>query len=173
MQRMIRGAAGAAGVAMTMVAAGPAEAGQGQIDGFGASASTVLAGTEVQFWASYSLTAVADQWGGSNTVEPLPQEGTQYWDINWYHTETETLTSVTLEVGGQGQTDILGLPPGASAAGSMAFAMVFTQPGSYPVTASGSWSSWVESYTSSESAYRNCWYNDPGMPDNLTCDSWT
>lgn len=154
----------------TLAAAAPAAAGQGQIDSFGASATSVTAGSEVQFWVSYSVTAAADQWGGSNPFEPAPEEGMQYWDINWYSTQFETITSITLDVGGQSQTDYPGVPAGSSAAGGMNFSMVFDQPGSYTITAAGSWSSWVDSYTSNESAYRYCWYNDP---DQLTCDSWT
>lgn len=160
---------------LACAAAVPAQAGWGQIVDFGASATTVTAGSSVDFWLSYSVSADATQsWGGSNVGnEPPPQEGYQTWDLNWYYSSSESITSVTVNAGGQSWTDYFSPAPGAGQGGGWSFSMTFDAPGVYQLDASGSWESWVESSYSGESAYRNCWYNDPDAQDMLTCDSWT
>lgn len=152
----------------------PAWAGWGQIDSFGASAASVTAGSTVDFWFSYSVSADAtESWGGSQPVEPPPAEGYQSWDINWYYTRTESITAVTVSAGGQSWTDYFSPAPGSGQSGGHGFSLTFDAPGVYQVGASGGFDSWVESSYSGESAHRNCWYNDPGTQDQLTCDSWT
>jgi MYXO-CTERM domain-containing protein len=151
----------------------PAAAAGGQIDYFGASASTVTVGSVVDFSVGYSVSTNAWQNGGSNPVEPAPQEGYQTWDINWYSTESETLSAVWLNAGGNYFSEYPSPGPGGGHSGSWTFSMQFDTPGVYQVSASGGWDHWVEFYTSNESAWRDCWNNDPGGTDELVCSWWT
>jgi hypothetical protein len=161
----------AAGLCLALSQA--ATAASGQIDSFGASATTVVAGTVVDFALGYGVFTSSWMSGGSNPFEPPPQEGYQSWDINWYTTESETLDHVWLQAGGQSTTDFPTALPGASHTGSWSFSMQFDTPGRYEITASGGWTNWVDFYTSNESASRECWNNDPGGTDELACSWWT
>lgn len=152
----------------------PAWAAYGQIDTFSASATTVTAGATVDF--SVSFTVVADpsyQNGGSNPIEPAPVEGYQRWDINWYSTQSETVTAVWLNAGGQYFSDFPSVGPGGAYSNSYTFSTSFTTPGIYQVTANGGWDANVDFYTSNESAWRDCMNVDPGGTDELQCTSWT
>lgn len=162
-----------AAVAAALAHALPAVAAGGLIDHFGASASTVTVGTVVDFSVGYSVSTTAWQNGGSNPMEPAPQEGYQTWDLNWYITESETLSSVWLSAGGYTFSDYPNPGPGGGHSGSWTFSIQFDTPGVYQVSASGGWEHWVEFYTSNESAWRECWNNDPGGTDELACTWWT
>lgn len=156
------------------LSASPAWAAYGQIDTFGASATTVTAGATVDF--SVTFTVIADppyQNGGSNPVEPAPIEGQQWWDINWYSTQGETVTAVWLDAGGQNFSDFPSVGSGGSYSSGYAFSTPFITPGIYQVTANGGWEANVESYTSNESAWRDCVNLDPGGTDELQCTGWT
>lgn len=158
---------------LCLAAALPAGAASGQIDSFGASATSVVAGTTVDFSIAYSLSMSQYSYGGSNPNEPAPAEGYQYWDVNWYTSETETLDHVWLDAGGQTFTDYPAAVPGGSHSGTWNFSILFDTPGNYEITASGGWTNWVDFYTSNESAWRECWNNDPGGTDELVCSWWT
>ena len=160
---------------LACVAAVPAQAGWGQIVDFGASAISVTAGSSVDFWVSYNVFADATQLSGGSNVgkEPPPQDGYQTWDLNWYYTTSEYITTVTVNAGGQSRSDYFAPAPGTGQSGGWGFSIAFDVPGVYQIDASGSWESWAESYYSSETASRNCWYNDPDARDVLVCDSWT
>jgi len=151
----------------------PAWAAYGQIDTFGATATTVTAGATVDF--SVSFTVIADspyQNGGSNPFEPAPVEGYQWWDINWYSTQSETVTAVWLDAGGQYFLEFPSVGPGGAYSNSYTFSTAFTTPGIYQVAANGGWDASVESYTSNESASRDCMNVDPGGTNELQCTSW-
>lgn len=151
----------------------PAVAASGQIDSFGASATRVPVGTTVDFSIGYSLSMSQYSNGGSDPHEPAPVEGYQYWNVNWYTSETETLDQVRIDAGGQSFVEFPAAVPGGSHAGSWTFSMLFDTPGSYTITAAGGWTNWVDFYTSNESAWRECWNNDPGGTDELACSWWT
>lgn len=164
----------AATLVLTAAAAVPAQAGWGQLDNFSASATTVTVGSTVDFQVSYSVFADSTQsWGGSDLNEPAPAEGWQEWHLNWYYTSSEYITTVTVVAGGQSWTDYFTPPPGSSVQGGWSFSVSFDSPGVYQFDAYGSWESWAESYSSNESAYRNCWYNDSDARDYLVCDGWS
>ena len=158
---------------VVMAYAAPAAAAGGQIDYFGANASTVTAGSVVDFSVAYSVSTSAWQNGGSNPVEPAPQEGYQTWDLNWYSTESETLSSVWLNAGGNYFSEYPNPGPGGGHSGSWSFSMQFDTPGIYQLSASGGWEHTVDFYTSNESAWRECWNKDPGGTDALVCSWWT
>lgn len=151
----------------------PAAAAWGQIDSFGASATSVSAGTLVDFTVSFSVLTSASSYGGSNPFEPAPQEGYQNWDINWYGYENETLNQVWLEAAGSSFSDFPSLSPGSSHAGSWSFSVLFPTAGSFELTLAGGWASQVEVYSSSESASRDCWNIDPEGSNELACSSWS
>ena len=162
-----------AAAVVVMAMSTEATAASGQIDHFGANASMVTVGSVVDFSVGYSVSTSAWQNGGSNPVEPAPQEGYQSWDINWYSTESETLSAVWLNAGGNSFSAYPNPGPGGGHSGSWTFALQFDTPGVYQVSASGGWDHGVEFYTSNESAWRECWNNDPGGTDELVCSGWT
>jgi len=149
-----------------------ATAGSGQIDSFGASASSVVEGSAVDFFASFSLFAHASSDGGSDLNEPAPVEGSQTWLVNWYRSEQETLREVQLHAAGFSSFETLSLPPGASHSGNWSFSVLYPGPGQFSVTLSGSWSSDIQIYYSSETATRDCFNVDPGGSNELQCSSW-
>jgi hypothetical protein len=151
----------------------PAQAASGSLDSLSASATEVVAGSWVDFSVSYSVIASAYSYGGSNPIEPEPQEGHQSWDVNWYYVEAETLNSVSVQIDGQGTTEILNLSPGSSHSNGWTTSILFNTPGTYTVSAGGNWSGEFTSSYSGESAYRNCYVIDPDYGGSLTCDSWT
>lgn len=162
----------AAWLCAALAATGPAAAASGQIDSFEASATSVVAGSWVDFTASFSIETYATSWGGSNHVEPAPEEGFQYWDINWYGYDHETLVQVWLQAGDQSFGESPSLPAGALHTGTWQFSMWFPTAGSFEVALDGGWTAQYEYYSSTESAYRDCWYDDPDGGGPLSCSSW-
>lgn len=79
---------------------------------------------------------------------------------------------MSITLGGQTQTEYPAAPAGSAHSGTLGFSMVFGAEGTYQVDASGTWTSWTESYQSLGEATRTCWYNDVDLRDQLTCDSW-
>lgn len=161
-----------AGVVAVLMAPLLALSASGQIDSFGSSAATVVEGSTVDFFASFSVftTSVSD--GGSDLNEPLPIEGTQTWLLNWYRSEQETLREVQLSAGGLATTDMPVLSPGSSYSGNWSFSILYPSPGQFAVTLSGSWMSDVQVYVSSETATRECVNIGPGGSNALQCSSW-
>jgi hypothetical protein len=146
--------------------------GSGQIDFFGANSTTVIQDSTVDFFASFSVSTYTSTNGGSDLNEPMPVEGSQFWALNWYFTEQETLEQVELFAGSVGITDTPTLSPGGSYSGSWNFSILYPETGTFAVTLSGSWASRVETYYSSETATRDCWNIDPGGSNSLECSSW-
>lgn len=149
-----------------------ASAGGGQIDSFGSGAASVLEGSTVDFFASFSVLTSTFTDGGSDLVEPQPVEGQQTWLLNWYRSEQETLREVHLFAGGFSTTDAPVLAPGSSYSGSWSFSIPYPSAGQFAVTLSGSWQSDVQVYQSSEMATRECMNVDPGGSNALACSSW-
>lgn len=158
----------------TLLAAAPSasHAAFGQINNFGASANSVVAGTVVDFFVDFGVSTNAVTNGGSNP-EPEPAEGYQSWQVNWYNYENETLTSVWLEAGGQTYNAYPSVPAGGSYSGTWTFSILFPTEGTFDIALSGGWSHSIETYHSNESAYRDCINNDPGGTNELSCSSWT
>lgn len=148
-----------------------AVAGSGQIDSFGANATSVIEGSTVDFFASVSVNTTTIIDGGSDLNEPAPLEGTQFWILNWYRAEQETIREVSLYAGGQTFVD-LPSTPGSGYSGSWNFSVLYPSPGNYAVELSGSWLGEVSVYYSSEMATRDCYYVDPGGINALECSSW-
>ncbi len=163
-----------ASVLATLLAFTPlTQAASGGIDSFWSSASRVKVGDTVDFSVAFSLGTTSWAGGGSNPTEPLPQEGYQEWNVNWYSWEYETLTNVGLQAGGQTFSDFPSLAAGDSYANTWSFSVKFTEVGSFNFDLSGGWQSAVRSGYSNESASRNCYYNDPDVGGALSCDSWS
>ena len=160
-------------IAAALAATLPAMAASGQIDSFGASATSVLAGQTVDFWAAFSISTTAWSGGGSNPIEPEPVEGYQVWEVNWYNSVSETVTAVQLEAAGQTFNDFPSSGPGGGYANSWAFSVQFPDVGTYDIGLSGSWSTRTDTYISSETASRDCYNSDPGGTNQLLCSSWT
>lgn len=144
----------------------------GQVDSFGASATTVRLGETVDFAVSYTIVPIDYSNGGSDPHEPAPQDGYQEWHVNWYSFERETVTSVWLQAGGASFASSASGAPGSAYSGTWSFQLTFDQVGRHDIVLSGGFATDVHSYSSNESAYRNCWNNDPGGTDELFCDSW-
>jgi hypothetical protein len=151
----------------------PAGATSGQLDSFSASATSIRAGETVDFSAAFSISTSTWSGGGSNPVEPEPIEGYQTWEVNWYNSMSETVASVQLEAAGMTFNDFPSAGPGGSYANSWSFSVLFADAGTHSITLTGSWSTLTESYISTESASRDCYNNDPGGSDQLTCSGWT
>ncbi|MDR7334863.1 PEP-CTERM sorting domain-containing protein [Roseateles asaccharophilus] len=149
-----------------------AVAGSGQIDSFGAGATTVVEGSTVNFFAAFSVTGYSYSDGGSDLNEPAPMEGPQFWMLNWYRSEQETVREVQLYADGQTFIDMPSAAPGSGYSGAWNFSVLYPTPGNYAVTLSGSWLSDVSVYTSSESASRECINIDTGGGITLQCTSW-
>lgn len=148
------------------------QAASGGIDSFWSSATKVKVGDTVDFSVSLSLGTTSYQNGGSSP-EPEPQEGYQEWYANYYSYEFETLTNVSLQAGGESFSDYPALGPGNSYATTWSFSVTFTEAGTFNYDLSGGWQADVNSGYSNESAYRNCYYNDPDFGGELSCDSWS
>lgn len=110
--------------------------------------------------------------GGSNPIEPEPQEGFQTWDINWYQYQNETLTQVMLEAAGQSFMESVSASPGSSYSSGWSFSLLFPTAGHFDITVGGGWASQMDAYISNESAKRDCYNNDPGGSNQLVCTSW-
>ena len=149
-----------------------AQAASGGIDSFWSSATKVKVGDTVDFSVALSLGTTSWAGGGSNPIEPAPQEGYQEWNVNWYSWEYETLTNVWLQAGGESFSDFPSLAAGESYGNTWSFSVTFTQAGTFNFDLSGGWQSEVQSGYSNESASRNCYYFDPDAGGNLYCDSW-
>jgi hypothetical protein len=150
----------------------PAQAASGSLDSLGASATEVAAGSWVDLSVAFSIVTSANSYGGSNLTEPEPQEGYQEWFANWYYIDGEAVSSVTLQIDGQGTTEFLNLSPGSSYSSSWTTSVLFDTPGQYTVTAGGNWAGEFTSYYSNESAWRNCYATDPDYGGSLQCDAW-
>lgn len=151
----------------------PAHAASGSLDSFNASATEVMAGSWVDFSVGWSVFTSASAYGGSNPIEPEPREGYQEWNVNWYNTQSEAATSVSLQIGGESTTEFLSAPAGSSSYGGWTVSIFFPSAGRYTVAAGGSWAGEFDSYYSYESAYRNCYAVDPDYGGALQCDGWT
>lgn len=149
-----------------------AVSGSGQIDSFGAGATTVYEGSTVNFSATFSVSSSSSSDGGSNLIEPAPEEGTQFWMLNWYRSEAETIREVQLYADGQTFVESPSATPGSGYSGSWNFSILYPTPGNFAVTLSGSWLSDVSVYTSSESASRECMNIDTDGGITLQCTSW-
>lgn len=158
-------------LSLALCLADPAAAVSGDIFNFGASASQVMEGDTVDFTVSFTVSTSFSSWGGSDLTEPAPQEGYQTWVMNWYGYDSETLTQVTLQAAGQSFTDYTQIS-GGSYSGGWNFSQTFPAAGVYDISVSGSFTAMVESYSTMESAWRNCGYLDPENPGALSCDSW-
>lgn len=158
----------------TLLATAPSvsHAAFGQINSFGASATSITAGTVVDFSVDFGVSTNAITNGGSNP-EPEPAEGYQTWQANWYNYEHETLTSVWLEAGGQTYNAYPSVPAGGSYSGTWTFSILFPTEGTFNIAINGGWNHSIETYHSNESAYRDCVNNDPGGTNELSCSSWT
>ncbi len=168
-----RRAACVAAVAAAALGSPAAWAADAYFTSFGASATTVTEGSWVEFSVAFSGSTGLYNYGGSDPYEPPPQAGYQEWQINWYHTYGETLSSLWLGANGESHGVSPGVAPGEGYNGSWTFLLYFPSAGSYDVTVEGSWQAMVDTYTSNESATRNCWYEDPEWPGNLVCDAWS
>jgi hypothetical protein len=169
---MIKTLLGTALLSTALAGASVAEAASGQINSFSASATTVTEGTLVNFTVDFGISTNSWTNGGSNPTEPEPAEGYQFWAINWYSYEHETLNSVWLQAEGNGFSDSPSVPPGGGYAGNWSFSVLFPTVGSFDVTVSGGWNASVETYHSNENAYRDCFNLDPGGSNELSCTSW-
>lgn len=149
-----------------------AQASNGQINSFSASATNVAAGTLVDFTVDFGVITYGWTSGGSNPIEPAPQEGFQEWHVNWYSYENETLSQVWLDAGGNTFTDYPIVLANSSHTGSWTFSILFDTPGSFDITLNGGWATSFESYHSNESATRDCYYVDPDSGGELSCSSW-
>lgn len=149
-----------------------AQAASGGVDSFAASATKVTLGDTVDFSVAFSLTTTSWANGGSNPIEPPPQEGYQEWNVNWYSWEYETLRAVWLQTGPASFADYPVLGAGDSYASAWTFSVTFNETGTFNFDLSGGWQSDVHYGYSNESASRNCYYVDPEAGGDLYCDSW-
>lgn len=153
---------------------GAAQAASGQIDSFSASALQVLAGDTVIFTVGYSFSTNVYQNGGGATPEPVPEEGYQYWTLNWYDFQYESLQTVSLQAAGQSQMESLYLPAGGGHAGVWQFSVLFPTAGSFDVTISGDAEVLFDIQQGAELASRSCYNTEyDGGPPNIQCDSWS
>ena len=157
---------------MALLAAASVQAGNGQITSFGASSMSVTAGTLVDFYVGFGIDTISSSDGGSNPIEPEPVEGYQFWNVNWYSTVSETVSSVYLEAAGNSFFDSPSAPPGSGYGGGWMFSVLFPTEGSFDITVTGGWQTTVETYRSNENASRDCFNNDPGGTNEQICSSW-
>lgn len=163
MNPVFRTAALAAGA---LVLAPAAAASTGQLDFFTASKLVVAPGETVDFSAGFSIAVDSQSNGGSNPVEPAPEEGYQVWEVNWYQQWSETVSQVQLHAAGASYAG----SPGSS--GNWSFSTSFDTPGLYVLQLGGGWTTRSETYISTETASRNCYSSDPENGGSLLCDSW-
>lgn len=157
---------------LAVLATPAAQAATGQITGFSASANNVSPGSQVDFTLSFSVSTTLWSDGGSNLEEPAPQEGLQFWSLNWYSYESESLTELRLQAGDQGHSEFPNAQAGTGYTGSWSFSMLFPSAGSFQITAGGDWTTRYEFYTSNEIATRQCSNVDPGGSNELSCTPW-
>lgn len=148
-----------------------AQANTGQINSFGASATSVLEGTLVDFTVDFGISTDGWNFGGSDLNEPAPAEGNQYWNLNWYTAYSESVTSVWLTANGESFTDYPSVP-NSSHNGVWQFSILFPTQGIYDITLNGGWTIDAETYHSNENASRDCYNEDPGGSNQLICSSW-
>lgn len=141
----------------------------GQIDSFGASQTTVLAGSTVDFFVSFNVNTSSRMDGGSDPIEPAAVEGYQEWMINWYSYEAETVTAVYLQAAGQNFNDYPAGSPGSSYANGWTFSVLFPTAGTFDIVVGGGWSATNAISSGSEIAYRDCMSDGGG---GLSCSSW-
>jgi len=146
--------------------------GSGQIDSFGAGSTTAFEGNTVDFFAAFSVSSSSSSDGGSDLSEPTPTEGAQFWILNWYRSEAETIREIQLYADGHSLIDFPSAMPGSGYSGTWNFSILYPTAGHFAVTLSGSWISEVSTYISSESATRECFNIDPGGSNSLECTSW-
>lgn len=170
MRTTLRAALLSAGLAL---AGGPAWS-YGQIDSFEASATQVLAGSNVSFNVSWRIHGSIENGGSSNLDEPAPAEGYQEWLQNWTWTNSVTARGIDLQVGDQSHHELVNVAEGAGASGSWGFSMVFDTPGLVMLSVGGSYSAVQASTSEAQLATRYC-YNtgDPAYGVYLACDSWS
>jgi hypothetical protein len=163
---------GAALLGATLTATLPAHAASGQIDSFSASATSVTEGTMVDFSVNFGVITSNFTDGGTNPVEPAPQEGNQIWNVNFYSYQYETLSQIWFQAGDMSFTDYPVVSSGTSYSGSWNFSILFPSQGSYTVALSGGWNAQTEVGYSNENATRDCINLDPGGSNELSCSSW-
>lgn len=141
----------------------------GQIDSFGASQTTVQAGSTVDFFVSFSVNTSSRIDGGNDAVEPAPVEGDQQWVMNWYWNEAESVSAVFLQAGGQNFADYPSSAPGSGYANGWSFSLLFPTEGSFDIVVGGGWSAVNAVSYGSEIASRTCTGDGAG---GLSCSSW-
>lgn len=145
----------------------------GQLDWFQASATQVQVGGTVYFGVGWSIQSSFQNGGGSNLVEPAAVEGSNEWLLNWYWTETTTPLAIDVSVTGPQVLSFNEQPP-SGPAGSFGFQMQFDAPGSYAITASGSYAVRQTRVDEAEVGTRTCYNSgDPDLGVYLVCDSWS
>lgn len=100
------------------------------------------------------------------------RRGTQFWSLNWYSYESESLTELHLQAGDQTYSELPNARAGTNYSGTWSFSMLFPNAGSFQLTANGDWLTRYEFYTSNEIATRQCTNVDPGGSNELSCTSW-
>lgn len=141
----------------------------GQIDSFGASQTTVQAGSTVDFFVSFSVNTSSRIDGGNDAVEPAPVEGYQEWVMNWYWNEAESVSAVFLQAGGQNFADYPSSAPGSGYSNGWTFSLLFPTAGSFDIGVGGGWSATSAVSSGSEIASRTCTGDGEG---GLSCSSW-
>ncbi|MDT7833593.1 PEP-CTERM sorting domain-containing protein [Aquabacterium sp. OR-4] len=145
---------------------------QGQLDWLQAGATQVSAGSSVGFGVGWSIQGEFQSGGGNNPVEPAAVEGSNEWLMNWYWTESTTALGIEVQVSGPQLLSFSEQPP-SGPAGSFGFQMQFDAPGSYLVSASGSFALRRTRVDEAELATRYCYNSgDPEQGVYLVCDSW-
>lgn len=141
----------------------------GQIDSFGASQTTVQAGSTVDFFVSFSVNTSSRMDGFNDPVEPAPADGYQEWVMNGYWNEAESVTAVFLQAGGQNFADYPSSSPGSGYANGWSFSLLFPTEGSFDIVVGGGWSATHAVSYGSEIASRTCMGDGDG---GLNCSSW-
>ncbi|MCP4637491.1 MAG: PEP-CTERM sorting domain-containing protein [Methyloversatilis sp.] len=141
----------------------------GQIDSFGASQTTVQAGSTVDFFVSFSVNTSSRIDGGNDAVEPAPVEGDQQWVMNWYWNEAESVSAIFLQAGGQNFADYPSSAPGSGYSNGWSFSLLFPTEGSFDIVVGGGWSAVNAVSYGSEIASRTCTGDGAG---GLSCSSW-
>lgn len=141
----------------------------GQIDSFGASQTTIQAGSTVDFFVSFSVNTSSRMDGGNDPVEPAPVEGYQEWMMNWYWYEAETVTAVFLQAAGENFADYPAAAPGSGYSNGWTFSLLFPTAGTFDIAVGGGWSANNSTSSGSEIASRTCMSDEGG---GLSCSSW-
>lgn len=154
---------------LSLIASPCAWSASGQIDSFGASQTTVQAGSTVDFFVSFSVNTSSRNDGGNDPVEPPPVEGYQEWMMNWYWYEAETVTAVYLQAAGQNFNDYPSAAPGSGYSNGWTFSLLFPTAGTFEIAVGGGWSATNSTSSGSEIASRTCMSDEGG---GLSCSSW-